>query len=578
MDFRSSRDSDDVRDVVVCADVLGGFGVSTDAVRQQEDVPGRALEDIIADSLDGSEHPAEFVRRTIVRSDRGIDAPARHWRHAPQVQLSAVFEALDWAAELRDAHGRRLDEEGFADLPWTISLTDANGITREAPFEYPDTPLGDDNYPALIHAVNTRLLYGLGVEFVQLSEGTDRWRFALVETDELARLRDQFGLRVTVFDRPLLSAPQPPAYLPEKGGDVPLPDWVTAGDEGPRLGRDRADTADVVSSVETDVDAVLEESGASETADESDHESAAPFIDFVESDPAQEPVDESEPEPEDGVGLEPEPEGGAGLEPEPAPEGEPGALEPSADAGEGSDSFWDDTGDWVLEPVTSEASVGRDDEGDGGIADERDGGIVGEVDAEVADEVDAELADETDDGAADALADESTVDPESGDSSADDGGLELLGGGPSVSRQSSSPSDDPLDDLFDSVEESAATGSAGRTDPEYDGFDADDLADFKRGARKDRVENNSFGVGVETPTEDDRLAAYGAAIDAGGNLSVRGLLDDDTFVPTFPAADQDEVRIAYDDGCDLDAPPAAEIETDEGFVWVNADGLSLDDD
>ncbi|WP_435365516.1 hypothetical protein [Haloarchaeobius sp. DYHT-AS-18] len=538
MDFRSSRDSDDVRDVVVCADVLGGFGVSTDAVRQQEDVPGRALEDIIADSLDGSEHPAEFVRRTIVRSDRGIDAPARHWRHAPQVQLSAVFEALDWAAELRDANGRRLDEEGFADLPWTISLTDANGITREAAFEYPDTPLGDDNYPALIHAVNTRLLYGLGVEFVQLSEGTDRWRFALVETDELARLRDQFGLRVTVFDRPLLSAPQPPAYLPEKGGDVPLPDWVTAGDEGPRLGRDRADTADVVSSVEADVDAVLEESGASEAADESGQESAAPFIEFVESDTAQEPADESAPEPE------------GGAEPEPAPEDEPGAPDVAMDAGGGRDSFWEDTGDWVLEPVTSEASVEREDE----------------------------LADERDDETADELADESEVDPESGDGSADDGGLELLGGGPSVSRQSSSPSDDPLDDLFDSVEESAATGSAGRTDPEYDGFDADDLADFKRGARKDRVENESFGVGVERPTEDDRLAAYGAAIDAGGNLSVRGLLDDDTFVPTFPAADQDEVRITYDDGCDLDAPPAAEIETDEGFVWVNADGLSPDDD
>ncbi|WP_435320201.1 hypothetical protein [Haloarchaeobius sp. TZWSO28] len=550
MDFRSSRDSDDVRDVVVCADVLGGFGVSTDAVRQQEDVPGRALEDIIADSLDGSEHPAEFVRRTIVRSDRGIDAPARHWRHAPQVQLSAVFEALDWAAELRDAHGRRLDEEGFADLPWTISLTDANGITREAAFEYPDTPLGDDNYPALIHAVNTRLLYGLGVEFVQLSEGTDRWRFALVETDELARLRDQFGLRVTVFDRPLLSAPQPPAYLPDEGGDVPLPDWVTAGDEGPRLGRDRADTADVVSSVETDVDAVLEESGASEAADESDQESAAPFIDFVESDTAQEPVDESEPELEGGAEAEPEQEGGAGLEPEPEPEGEPGGSDPGADVGDGRDSFWDDTGDWVLEPVTSAESVERDDE----------------------------LADEREDGTADELAAESEVDPESGDDSADDGGLELLGGGPSVSRQSSSPSDDPLDDLFDSVEESAATGSAGRTDPEYDGFDADDLADFKRGARKDRVENDSFGVGVERPTEDDRLAAYGAAIDAGGNLSVRGLLDDDTFVPTFPAADQDEVRITYDDGCDLDAPPAAEIETDEGFVWVNADGLSPDDD
>ncbi|WP_267641667.1 hypothetical protein [Haloarchaeobius amylolyticus] len=541
MDFRSSRDTDDVRDTVVCADVLGGFGVSTDGVRAQagDDVgsstegpagaPGtaadRSLEAVIADALDGTEHPAEFVRRTIARSDRGIDAPARHWRHAPQVQLGAVFDALAWEADLRDAHGRRLDEAGFADFPWTISLTDANGITREAPFEYPETPLGDDNYPALIHAVNTRLLYGLGVEFVQLSDGTDRWRFALVETDELARLRDQFGLRVTVFDRPLLSAPQPPAYLPDEGGDVPLPDWVTTTDEGPRLGRERSAASDVVSSVASDVDAFFEDAG-----DESGAGSAAEFIDFVESDTGTAPAT------------------GAGS----------GSDDAGDAAADDSDSFWDDAGDWRLEPVTGgEASEQVDEASDGPVAGEDDVGGVEDASE------DGEPA-----GAAQAT----------GPSDDDDGGFELLGGGPSVSRQSGDTDDDPMDDLFDSVEASAATGSAGGSDPEYDGFDADDLADFKRGARKDRVENDSFGVGVERPSEDDRLAAYGAAIDAGGNLSVRGLLDDDTFVPTFPAADSDEVRIEYEDGCDLDAPSASEVETDEGFVWVNADGLSTGTD
>ncbi|WP_439028307.1 hypothetical protein [Haloarchaeobius sp. DT45] len=557
MDFRSDRDRRDVSDVVVCADVLGGFGVSADSIRRQDDAPGRSLEDIIADSLDQTEHPAEFIRRTIAQSDRGVDAPARHWRHAPHVQFSAVFEALEWEAELRDAHGRPLDAAGFADLPWTVSLTDANGITREAPFEYPDTPLGDDNYPALVHAVNTRLLYGLGVEFVQLSDGTDRWRFALVETDELARLRDQYGLRVTVFDRPLLSAPQPPAYLPDEGGDVPLPDWVTATDRGPRLSRDRSDAADVVSSVETDVDSFFEDSflvdpaeandesgqpgdeeqesaagraanGVAET--DSDQASASPFIDFVESEESTQ-TEESEQTEESNTAEETVPAPDTGVEQ--GEDGDGGGLESE------SDPFWDDTGDWSLEPVTG-----------GDSAEPEDGAGAGD-DESLAAETDASV----DDG--------------------DDGGFELLGGGPSVSRQSTDDAD-PLDDLFDSVEESAATESAGRTDPEYDGFDADDLADFKRGARKARVENESFGVGVERPTEDDRLAAYGAAIDAGGNLSVRGLLDDDTFVPTFPAADPDEVRITYDDGCDLDAPPASEIETDEGFVWVNADGLSSD--
>ncbi|WP_435360236.1 hypothetical protein [Haloarchaeobius sp. DFWS5] len=547
MDSRSSRDA---HDPVVCADVLGAFGVSSDEVRDETDTTDSAdsLETTIEESLAGAEHPTEFVRRTVVGASRGIDAPARYWSHAPQVQFDAVFEAIGWSAELTDARGRPLDAPGDAPEPWTVAVTDANGITRQMDFSYPDTDLDDYNYPALVHAVNARLLYGLECEFVQLSDGTDRWRFALVETDELDRIRDSYGLRVEVFDRPLLSAVQPPAYDPNEDADdeIPLPDWVSPRRSGSRFSAGQTETSD-----RWDVDGFTDDIAAVRPDPDSvlaDDDSAEPFIDFVDTGDG-----------ESGVSTDSADEGA-----ESATTDEATAVDSTASA-DSSASFFDDTSGWSFEP---RGSSGVDD-----------GGSAGTTDASIAPTgTSAASGASTATGSTNTLAtsvDSGSSSSSSGSSSpsTDTGGFELAGGSPAVSRSSSD--DDALDDLFDDMADDAATESAGRTDPEYDGFDAGDLEAFKRGARESRVENEHFGVGVRPESEDDRLAAYGAALDAGGRLTVGGLLDDDTFVPTFPAAETDEVRISYEDKCELDAPPPVErTEGDDGFVWVNSGGLS----
>ncbi|WP_256295784.1 hypothetical protein [Haloarchaeobius salinus] len=582
MTSRSRRE--DEHDAVVCADVLGSFGVSVADVRARTDVPDASLETALASALETAGHPTEFLRDVVVASARGVDAPARYWSHAPATQLADVFDAIDWSFSMRDARGQPVSADGESPGPYTLSVTDANGITREAPFEYPDTALDDYNLPALVDAVNVRLLYGLGCEFVQLSDGTDRWRFALVETDERARLDESYGPRIVVFDRPLLAKYQPGAYVPDDGDDVPLPDWVTETDDPSLAARapDRATgVADLDGPVEADPDAVLDAEGglvdddAEPAVDESSD--TADLIDFV-GDAGERTADGTDDEPE-------------------------------VDDSDETTPFWDDD-DWVLDPDGDSASDGGDGEDDGGEvdvsvaddgwtdgfvtdvgADDGDGWTGDEAVADVesaAAAVDSgaeqrrgssatvDIGDDTgieDDNTA-STADSSTGGPSdtgTGRSSTD--GFELRGGGPAVSRAA----DDALGEVFDELEAAAATESVG--DPADEGaaddsFDVADLAGGGANRTEARITDDDFGVDVES-SEDDRLAAYGAAIHVGGGISVEGLLDDDDFVPEFPAAERDEVRIEFEESFDPSTPsPAERRETDDGFVWVNEGELA----
>lgn len=572
MTSRSRRE--DEHDAVVCADVLGSFGVSVADVRAQTDAPGASLEAALASALEAAGHPTEFLRDVVVGSARGIDAPARYWSHAPARHLADVFDAIDWSFSMRDAHGRPVSADGESPGPYTLSVTDANGITREAPFEYPDTPLGDYNLPALVDAINVRLLYGLGCEFVQLSDGTDRWRFALVETDERARLDESYGPRVEVFDRPLLAKYQPGAYVPGEGDDVPLPEWVTERD-GPSLA-DRAPdraagVADLDEPVEADPDAVLDAEGGVETDGPETTDDTSDLIDFVGDDPA---------------GSE-----GAGST---ADDSE--TDDPETDDPDDTTPFWEED-DWVLDPGGSgdyEPADGDDDQVDddgwrdgfvagAGAAD--DGG--GRAAADAVTDVEGPSAGAGDrttvDGSTTSTTGSSTAGAaDTGGSSAggpsdtagsSTDGFELRGGGPSVSRAA----DDALGEVFDELEADAATESVGDPADEAsddDGFDVADLAGTGANRTAARITDDDFGVDVES-SEDDRLAAYGAAIHVGGGISVKGLLDDDDFVPEFPAADRNEVRIEFEETFDpATAPPTERRETDDGFVWVNENKLA----
>lgn len=412
------------RDALACADVLGAFGATaSDAGIDPADAS--SLDDALAERLAAVGDRTAFLRETIARSDRGLDCSARYATAALERELRDVFSSFQWSIEVSER------ADGLA-----LRVSDRTGRTRETTVTYPDTPLADDNLPAVLHAVNEDLIDGIGGRFVLLSSGIDRWRASLVETDELDRLREAYGERIEVFDRPLLPVHDVAAYVPSAGGGggEPWPTWAIEraerGPSGDATGRDSGDA-----------------SGADPSAGEASDDEVAALIERVD-------------------------DGGADAD----------------DAAE--------TGD------------GTDDRGDG------NGG-------------------------------EPTVREWTSGDGAGAGGFELAGGGPTVSRSA-----DDADDL-----DPAAAGGDGA---------------LSGGPTTERVSNDSFGTDYELATEDDRYRALGAALGTGRNVSVRGLLEDDEFLPELPAAEPETTRLTFEDDFDPTAVSKAQASAEEsGFEWVD---------
>jgi hypothetical protein len=590
-------------DALVCADVLGGFGVSSDHVRERvaDAAAGDAVDDLetaIQRALADPEHPTAFVRRTVAAAPRGVDSPARFWTTAPETQLGDVFAAIDWTFDVKSANGRSLSVEDAQ--PYRLRVEDADGRTRSCEFSFPDTPLGDDNYPALVHAINEELLYGLDCRFLQLSDGTDRWRFALVETDEYDRLVDRFGERVTAFDRPLLAADQPAAYAPgsdatggesrstsdgggRAAGDVPVPAWARESRDRSWRGRrltadafdadhvggldhldDGGDPADANANADAD-----SRSGSAAARGDADPDAgddaadAAAAIEFVDDPPAA----------SDAVGSVADADGTEGDE--------------GAEAGVAS---VDSDGRTVVRDAESgvlggEAAV-RDAEAD-----------TPPVDATSADDGAGRTSHDEDldgwsiGGSVDATTRSSASTNDAAASPSADGKREASSPDGAASGSDESPSSGTAsgglstsgftwgDDDADATTGSAAAteaGSASESDSRESEADADDgffsadaAASFDAGAKTSRVERDSFGVDAGEQTEDDQFAAVGAALAAPAGISCAGLLDDDEFLPHLPRSEPEETRLSFDEEFDPTADPADERETDDGFVWVN---------
>ncbi|SNZ13477.1 hypothetical protein SAMN06269185_2213 [Natronoarchaeum philippinense] len=218
------RSTDDVTHW--CGNVFEAFALTVgDAVACHE-----VLDDADVGTVDGLvraarshpctfPNPIAFVRGTLLASARGVDAPARYWANAPEVHLDSLFAPFDCrvTVEWRDDDTRR------------ILLEDADGTEFRTTVTYPETPLGRDNYPVLLAAVNRDLLDGTGVELVLLAGPADRWQYALGETAALDKLRSRYGETVQFGNRQLLADNQPSAYVPEGDGDVPTPDWALDG-------------------------------------------------------------------------------------------------------------------------------------------------------------------------------------------------------------------------------------------------------------------------------------------------------------------------------------------------------------
>ncbi|APW97307.1 hypothetical protein CHINAEXTREME_05755 [Halobiforma lacisalsi AJ5] len=420
-------------DDLLAADVLGAFGVRPADVERRAGngtgEPGTAdsLEAALVDVLSDGRDRTAVLREVMARSARGINCSARYPRETLAAELTRVFESIGWSFDLE-----RAITAGPRDR-LELRAADLDGRRREASFEYPETPLGTDNLPAVLWAIEESLLAGTDARFVLLSAGVDRWRAALVDGRELESLRERYGPRIEPFDRPLLPEDglRLEAYVPDAGdesaegpdGDGPWPDWATDRERNAST----PPTEDATSLIEE------AEAGSNRTRNRSTEDSGA--------------------------------------------------------TSRGTDGF----------ELRGSPSVSRVSE-DEGCDDEARGGS----------------------------------------------GIE------GTDRESLATGDGKLDSIEGDPEFGSLSGTV-------------DTA---------RVSNDSFGSGVEWETENDRYRALGAALGAGGDVSVRGLLEDDDFLPELPAAEPDETRIEFAEEFDPGAVRRAEAAAEQsGFVWVDSGSL-----
>lgn len=453
---RPSRDSD--RDLLVSADVLGAVGVTAADIRRTA-AESDSLESALADALATPVDRTTVLRRTICRSDRGIDCAARYSQAALERELTAAFEAIGWSLSVA---GTR---DGLA-----LTATDPHGRGRETAVTYPETPLAGDNVPAVLWTINETLLAATDARFVLLSSGVDRWRAALVETSELERLRDRYGPRIGAFDRPLLPEYGLEAYVPDADADDaatapfratddgdPWPPWALEGD-------------------------------ARRSTD------PAPAVDSL--------IDEAEP----------------GVDPDTEPAADP-------DSESRSDSQSTATGDSSDEAAVSPSEPSTRTEAPSSEIDGYE--IRGTPSVSRSRETDSDPADERDYGTAAA-------------------------GGSSMADSSSVAAD--------------SSGS--------DGTGTDGFGTLSGTSTTARVGNDSFGTDLDGPSEDDRYRALGAALDAGGTVSVRGLLEDEEFLPELPATGPAETRIEFPDRCGpVTVPETTAAAEQSGFEWVETGSL-----
>jgi len=232
--------------------LLREFGLPPADVRElhaDENAPSDApLREFVARRVDGRSREALFsdLVETLTQSRRGISATASYWNYAPEVHLDEVFEPYGCSVTFRDA------AHGGDGASVEIDLEDAGGSSHTMRFEYPDTPLGDDNLPALLDAVERELLADTDLAFALLSDIDRRWRVVLLESDRLAELRRRRGDRIEFAGRPLLAADQPRAYAsgesadaypnpPETPAETARPERTTTADDARNATVDPAD-------------------------------------------------------------------------------------------------------------------------------------------------------------------------------------------------------------------------------------------------------------------------------------------------------------------------------------------------
>ncbi|WP_439026244.1 hypothetical protein [Haloarchaeobius sp. DT45] len=176
------------------------------------------------------------THRVLAASSRGIDAPREYPDRVVPQQLETVFDAYGFHVHFLDGAGNRIDSGATPTQPFQIALEDPNGNVRTTTFTYPDTPLGTNNYPALIAAVEDGLLDGVPLTFAMLSNwADDRWRFVLFESRRLEALESHYGDGIEAFGEALLHEHRPAEFaatIANSGTTGGTDEQVTAAEAG----------------------------------------------------------------------------------------------------------------------------------------------------------------------------------------------------------------------------------------------------------------------------------------------------------------------------------------------------------
>ncbi|WP_435358170.1 hypothetical protein [Haloarchaeobius sp. DFWS5] len=316
-----------------------------------------AVAALVGETFDDDVSPRTLYDRThraLSVSSRGIDTPRDYPDRVVPQQLDTVFGAYDFSMYFVDDTGEPIESGVDPRQPFRIALEDPNGNQRTTTFEYPDTPLGRNNYPALIAAVQENLLDGVPLTFRMLSGwADDRWRFVLFEEDRLDALETHYGEGIECFGEPLLHEQTPADFAAanaaaaveaapagagtsDSGGDIGVDEstegWLGGGmadlSEVDLDGSD--DAADVAAAVDDESEAededvtgldsifeTIEASANADTAGETGHE--------IESSgrTIEELLGESEPEAAEPAASAPEPSASEAVADTPAPAAEP---------------------------------------------------------------------------------------------------------------------------------------------------------------------------------------------------------------------------------------------------------------
>ncbi|MFC4540546.1 hypothetical protein ACFO5R_01235 [Halosolutus amylolyticus] len=491
------RSGEPSRELLRCADVLGAFGVTAAEVRafaaRAGSTPGRddssaeradSLETVLAALLADADDRTALVRRLICRSDRGFSCPARYDHDALEEALAGVFESVDWLFELLETRDGLL-----------LTAADPVRRRRERTMSYPATPLGTNNLPAVLYAINEAILRGTDARILLLSTEADRWRAALIREDDLDRLQRRYGRHIGVFDRPLRPADDLAAYVPDASADA---DEVSTDGPWPAWAHDGAGAG----------------AGPGQSASESGDGNGATGVPAAED---------------------------AGARDDGARTGSDGG-EATVDAN-------------AVERLIEEAEPDGPDRIDAGRA-TAERGRSGDASES--------HPDDADDGRS--AAQETTV-----DATRSIDGFELSGSS-AVSRVPGAAGDrDEASEDGTDGRESARETDVSTADSRTTTTDGWSLSGTTTTAR---VSNDAFGTDDVPQSEDDRYRALGAALTTGRDVSVKGLLEDDEFLPSLPAAEPEETRLTFEDSFDPDAVEEAKAVAEEsGFVWVESGSM-----